>query len=1212
MKHLTITIITFLLISFDAIASYDSKNKIEIGDLTYCFDYDKLEAQVVDCSNRVQSISIPSSVSHVLSYSVVEIGDSAFYGRSSLTSVDIPSSVTKISSYAFGGCSSLTTIYIPNSVTYIEDAVFFGCSKLKNLILEDGDKDLFLGRIDNLRSLENIYIGRSCSYKFSGLNAIESVTIGSGASSIGGYFKECPYLKKIIIADSDQELFLNSMSFPGSPVEEIYLGRNVSFGNHSPFSNIKTLTSAVVGNQVTVLNDVFADCTSLRSVKFEDGVDILYAEASEIFRECPIETLYLGRNIITGTFPFGRLDTPFSVTVGNLVTTIGEYVFFGCTGLKSFSCSDSVKEIGEYSFSDCTGLTSINLGNSVEYIGEGAFSDCSSLTSIEIPNSVEFIGERVFKNCSSIEYVKLPDQCTEIPNEMFAMCTSLKDFVIPDGIQSIGKSAFLGCSKAFTNICFPSSLYKIDDKAFEESLTHDQGDDYLEVFLPPSVKILGNGAFRGCSGIKKVIIAGDDVTIGSEAFLDCRALNTAIIGDTSLFPESPSIIIGEKAFVRCNNLSDLQLSYCVKSIGKLAFLLTDNSVLKEVYIPSSITYIGESAFSDRGGLHDIYYPSNTPCKASEDAFGSVMFGNNDMYLHIPIGSRVSTWSANPSGPWAHFKNYREEDYPVEAIKIKSSQNVILSGDSLHLETIIYPSGANNGNILWSSDNDEVAIVGADGTVIGLSTGVANITVSSGEVAATRQVTVNPVKVSAVILSSNDITLQIGQSDRLTATIEPNGAFDKNIKWVSDDESVAIVESDGTVTGVSAGVATITATCGEVWAACKVTVNPVTASGITINVMDLTLSVGDSYLLTATVEPENATDKTVVWASDDESVAIVESDGTVTGVSAGVATITATCGEVWAACKVTVNPVTASGITINVMDLTLSVGDSYLLTATVEPENATDKTVVWASDDESVAIVESDGTVTGVSPGIATITAACGEVSATCKVIVNPILIESISLSPESWMGKEGDSFKIEAEVFPENATDRTLSWSSSDDSIVSVDSDGYVKAIAPGNAIITAKANDGSEVGAICSVTVNSILVESIRLTPEHLNGEEGNFYKIEATVLPENATEKTLIWSSSDESVAAINSEGVVYILKEGECVITATASDGSGVTAECIVTGVAGIDSIFSDNGNFDIYSVNGTLIRKDCDYDHLKTLVPDVYIIRHGNLTKKLIIH
>ena len=102
------------------------------------------------------------------------------------------------------------------------------------------------------------------------------------------------------------------------------------------------------------------------------------------------------------------------------------------------------------------------------------------------------------------------------------------------------------------------------------------------------------------------------------------------------------------------------------------------------------------------------------------------------------------------------------------------------------------------------------------------------------------------------------------------------------------------------------------------------------------------------------------------------------------------------------------------------------------------------------------------------------------------------------------------------------------------------------------------------------------------------------------------------MLWSSSDESVAAINSEGVVYVLKEGECVITATASDGSGVTAECIVTGVAGIDSIFSDNGNFDIYSVNGTLIRQGCDNDYLKTLAPDVYIIRQGNLMKKLIIH
>ncbi|MDE6547644.1 MAG: Ig-like domain-containing protein, partial [Muribaculaceae bacterium] len=333
------------------------------------------------------------------------------------------------------------------------------------------------------------------------------------------------------------------------------------------------------------------------------------------------------------------------------------------------------------------------------------------------------------------------------------------------------------------------------------------------------------------------------------------------------------------------------------------------------------------------------------------------------------------------------------------------------------------------------------------------------------------------------------------------------------------------------------------------------------------------------------------------------------------ISIGTATITVSCGDVKATCLVTVVATPVESISISQDFAQLSIGESIRLTGIIIPENASDKTIIWSSSDESIALVDAEGNVTAIGGGEADIIATSAEnskIKAVCHVIVNPLMVESIVLSPYSYDGLPGDNFYITAKVYPENATDRTLSWSSSDVTIASVDSDGFVKAIAPGNVIITAQANDGSGVGAICSVTVNPILVESIQLTPENLNGEEGHFYKIEATVLPENASEKTLIWSSSDESVAAINSEGVVYILKEGECVITATASDGSGVTAECIVTGVAGIDSIFSDNGSFDIYSVNGTLIRKDCDNDHLKTLAPDVYIIRHGNLTKKLIIH
>jgi hypothetical protein len=158
--------------------------------------------------------------------------------------------------------------------------------------------------------------------------------------------------------------------------------------------------------------------------------------------------------------------------------------------------------------------------------------------------------------------------------------------------------------------------------------------------------------------------------------------------------------------------------------------------------------------------------------------------------------------------------------------------------------------------------------------------------------------------------------------------------------------------------------------------------------IILSTQDLELFVGDKEKITATVLPENTTDKTVTWTSDNETIAAVSADGTVTAVSVGIANITATCGDATATCKVTVNPVSASGITLSAQDMILLVGQTDKLTATVLPENTTDKTVTWTSDNETIAAVSADGTVTAVAVGKSTITATTTNgLKAICKITV---------------------------------------------------------------------------------------------------------------------------------------------------------------------------------------------------------------------------------
>ncbi|AGK96719.1 Ig-like domain-containing protein [Clostridium pasteurianum] len=251
---------------------------------------------------------------------------------------------------------------------------------------------------------------------------------------------------------------------------------------------------------------------------------------------------------------------------------------------------------------------------------------------------------------------------------------------------------------------------------------------------------------------------------------------------------------------------------------------------------------------------------------------------------------------------------------------------------------------------------------------------------------------NPTSLS---LSETSDTLPVGGTDTLTALlVTPGNATNSDInnavKWTSSNINVTTVDSTGKVTAVSAGTATITATLGNKKASCTVTVNtPVTS--VTLNKTTDILTVGSTDTLTATVAPDNATNKAVTWSSSDTNVATVDNTGKVTAVDAGTATITVTTvdGSKTASCTVTVNiPVTS--VTLNKATDTLTVGGTDTLTATVAPDNATNQAVTWTSSNNAIATVDATGKVTAVSAGTAaiTVTTVDGSKTASCTVTVN--------------------------------------------------------------------------------------------------------------------------------------------------------------------------------------------------------------------------------
>lgn len=237
------------------------------------------------------------------------------------------------------------------------------------------------------------------------------------------------------------------------------------------------------------------------------------------------------------------------------------------------------------------------------------------------------------------------------------------------------------------------------------------------------------------------------------------------------------------------------------------------------------------------------------------------------------------------------------------------------------------------------------------------------------------------------VSEDKLTLPVGEQVQvdLQITVEPPEADSGEIHWESSDESVATVDGNGVVTGIASGNAVITATCRDRSVSCAVNVI-VPVAELTLEPAQTVLAEGGTLALAATVLPEDATDNSVTWSSDNEDVATVDADGTVTAVSVGEAKITASCGEKTAECIVTVAP-PVSEVQISHGTLQLYAGQNSTLKATVLPDNAVDKTVTWQSSDTKIVAVTKDGAITCLAAGQATVTASCGGKSASCVVTV---------------------------------------------------------------------------------------------------------------------------------------------------------------------------------------------------------------------------------
>ncbi|MDD2649165.1 MAG: Ig-like domain-containing protein [Eubacteriales bacterium] len=568
-----------------------------------------------------------------------------------------------------------------------------------------------------------------------------------------------------------------------------------------------------------------------------------------------------------------------------------------------------------------------------------------------------------------------------------------------------------------------------------------------------------------------------------------------------------------------------------------------------------------------------------------------------------LRSNIMIASTSPSGIPANA-----EIVPATAISIDKKLEMY-AGDKLMLPLTYEPTDANSFNIKASYGAKNVLDF-SSGILTALKKGESYLYLSpEGGRRSTLYVNVRQ-RAESVSVNKTAFTIAEGKSERITASVLPANANNKKLVYTSSNEEVATVNANGTVKAVSLGECVITVASADNPAAsaeCDVSVT-VLVSKVKMQEPEV-MYVGETQQLVFSVEPDNASAKSLTFKSGNTKAATVDENGVITAVGRGKATITATStdgGRRSTYVTVTVKQ-QPTGISLAKTELSLNTGIKSTLSAKVLPSTANETDLVWSSSDTSIATVTERGTVAGVYPGTCVVTVrskAFPEIFAECNVTVSqPVTKINFELSSLSL--NVGEKERLSWAVQPAYATNQAVTFTSADTSVATVEADGTVHAIKRGKTTITVKATDGSRVTSRITVNVIQPLFGiSMRNTQKTVGVNKAAYVYVDLN--PSNASNSHITWSSADTSIAKVSGSSVkgrVVGVAWGDTTLTAVSEEGGYTDVMTIHVGdyneavsIYELDMYFDDAGvkipyirfrnesNFEITRVNFYIYGQD----------------------------
>ncbi|MBQ2775847.1 MAG: leucine-rich repeat protein [Clostridia bacterium] len=834
-------------------------------------------------------------------------------------SIVIQEGLTTITYRAFADFVNITSITIPNSVLVIDWQAFYGCVKLENINLPDnigiGSNAFYNTKYYNkLENWENgvLYIGKhlvgvkdneiSTTYKikdgtltiagsaFLDCSTITEITIPESVTRIGNSaFCNC---ENLLTVNFNATNCINTSSSNGTfyncpNLKFVNIGDNVETIPYRLFINCETLTTVNIGAESKlkkIEEGAFCWCISLESIAIPNSVTEIDSNA---FYECaklttiiiPENVTRIGRNAFYGCVNLEKVSfnatncTAFEgdvesngvfgccynlsvVSIGHNVETIPDRAFSRCRSLTTVNMNwnSNLKKIGKEAFYECISLEDIDVPVGVTEIDAYAFYDCHSLKFLTIygDSNLEVVGERAFSGCSALEYIHIPESVRQINAGTFSGCSSLSEIIIPNNVESIGRSAFSGCIN-LSEIILPENIRNIGEDTFYNctSLT--------EITIPENIEKIDEYAFSNCSSLAQIYY---------------NAINCAFKDGT--------------CFSGCSAVESLYIGEEVKNIPAYAFNGCTN--LKNIYLPDTVINIDNSAFSEchnavihckAGSYANDYAVRNGMAVALTDSANGTVFEvkNRVLYNYSGNAANIVLPSEISTVGYGAFKD-NEVIETVEIPYCVSQINDMAFANCANLNKVIIPYTA--------TTIGKDAFDGSDVTIVCyLNSYAYNYAVENNI----------PYELITVTLSASELSLTEGESATIAVTTNPVLSSGMPMIMRSNNNNVAIIDSNGNIKAVSQGSATVTVVSsnGECLASCSVDV--LSIGEITIIEPDrTTVNYGDSIALQINIGNLPA-GVTIEWkASNNNFEYVVSEDGktcTITAKSSGETTFTIT-------------------------------------------------------------------------------------------------------------------------------------------------------------------------------------------------------------------------------------------------------------------------------------------------------------------------------